>query len=282
MGKKRALMNLEEMKQNYLNYVNFNLRKGSYNFYKIHLNYLIKYFNDNRIFDSDEIDSLSINNYISFARSKDNKNSTINKRILCLKNMFKFNKIKNVDLLEISKFREEKNTFSVLTNNEINKLIDYLNSSLLKNQNKLLIYLLIDTGARISEILNIKISNINYSNNTIYLDVTKTHNSRYVPYTEATKVLLKKYIEENDFKNNKLFDLSISGVESLFRRIKDRLNLNKFHPHMLRHTLATKLHKNGVSIMIVQKIMGHKNISTTERYIHFDLDDVLRAYNSVM
>lgn len=51
---------------------------------------------------------------------------------------------------------------------------------------------------------------------------------------------------------------------------------------MLRHTLATKLHKNGVSIMIVQKIMGHKNISTTERYIHFDLDDVLRAYNSVM
>lgn len=275
-------MNLEEMKQNYLNYVNFNLRKGSYNFYKIHLNYLIKYFNDNRIFDSDEIDSLSINNYISFARSKDNKNSTINKRILCLKNMFKFNKIKNVDLLEISKFREEKNTFSVLTNNEINKLIDYLNSSLLKNQNKLLIYLLIDTGARISEILNIKISNINYSNNTIYLDVTKTHNSRYVPYTEATKVLLKKYIEENDFKNNKLFDLSISGVESLFRRIKDRLNLNKFHPHMLRHTLATKLHKNGVSIMIVQKIMGHKNISTTERYIHFDLDDVLRAYNSVM
>ena len=110
--------------------------------------------------------------------------------------MFKFNKIKNVDLLEISKFREEKNTFSVLTNNEINKLIDYLNSSLLKNQNKLLIYLLIDTGARISEILNIKISNINYSNNTIYLDVTKTHNSRYVPYTEATKVLLKKYIEE--------------------------------------------------------------------------------------
>ena len=275
-------MNLEEMKQNYLNYVNFNLRKGSYNFYKIHLNYLIKYFNDNRIFDSDEIDSLSINNYISFARSKDNKNSTINKRILCLKNMFKFNKIKNVDLLEISKFREEKNTFSVLTNNEINKLIDYLNSSLLKNQNKLLIYLLIDTGARISEILNIKISNINYSNNTIYLDVTKTHNSRYVPYTEATKVLLKKYIEENDFKNNKLFDLSISGVESLFRRIKDRLNLNKFHPHMLRHTLATKLHINGVSIMIVQKIMGHKNISTTERYIHFDLDDVLRAYNSVM
>ena len=142
--------------------------------------------------------------------------------------------------------------------------------------------MLIDTGARISEILNIKISNINYSNNTIYLDVTKTHNSRYVPYTEATKVLLKKYIEENDFKNNKLFDLSISGVESLFRRIKDRLNLNKFHPHMLRHTLATKLHKNGVSIMIVQKIMGHKNISTTERYIHFDLDDVLRAYNSVM
>ena len=87
---------------------------------------------------------------------------------------------------------------------------------------------------------------------------------------------------KQNYLNYVNFNLTISGVESLFRRIKYRLNLNKFHPHMLRHTLATKLHKNGVSIMIVQKIMGHSNLATTQRYIHFDLDDMLKAYNSVM
>lgn len=275
-------MNLEQMKQKYLQYVFLTLRKGSYEFYNVHLKYLIKYFNENQIFDSDEINSLVISDFVFYERCKKNTNSTINKRILALKNMFKYNNILNNDIISISKFREEKNTFLALTNSEVERLINYLNLNVLKEQNKLLIYLLIDTGARISEILNIKISNINYSNNTIYLDVTKTHNCRCVPFTQATKILLKKYIEENNFINDKLFNLTISAVESLFRRIKDRLKLNKFHPHMLRHTLATKLHKNGVSIMIVQKIMGHKNISTTERYIHFDLDDVLHAYHSVM
>ncbi len=275
-------MLLQTMKENYLEYVKINLSKGTYRFYKNHSNYIINYFLENKINDSDEINDVSLKDYVLSERRKNISNSTINKRIMCLKQFFKFNNIENQFVIELKKFKEEKNSFNVLSKYELEKLTNYLNSDVLKYKNKLLIYILIDTGARISEVLNIKISNINFKSRTIFLDITKTHVSRIVPFTEATSVLLKKHLEKTNIKNNRLFDLSVSGAESLFRRIAKKLNLNKFHPHMLRHTLATKLHKNNVSLMIIQKIMGHLNVSTTERYIHVDLDDILNSYNNVM
>lgn len=275
-------MKLEVMKNLYLENVKINLRKGSYDFYKVHLNYLIKYFNSNNIYISDEITNNILKKFIFDERKRNVKNATINKRILSLKQMYEFNHIKNDDLFSLKKFKEEINTFDILNKNELENLINYLNSNKLKERNKLIIYLLIDTGIRLNELLHIKVSNINFTNNTILLEITKTHRIRVVPFTEATAYLLKEYIHKNIFKNDHLIDLSLSGIESLFRRIKYRLHLNKFHPHMLRHTLATTLHRNCVSLMIIQKIMGHTNVSTTQRYIHINIDDVVNSYNQVM
>lgn len=275
-------MLLETMKEKYLNYVRINLTKGTYEFYKVHLNYLVRYFKSKNIYNSDEIDKKILNDYILFERNCEVSNATINKRIMCLKQLFKFNKELNQAIDELKKFKEEKRRFNVLTNDELKILVDYLNSNVLKERNKLLIYILIDTGARINEVLHIKKSNINFLNRTIYLETTKTHVPRVVPFTNATLFLLKEYLKSNCSSSDDLFDMSISGVESLFCRIAKRLKLNKFHPHMLRHTLATKLHRNGVSLMIIQKIMGHANVSTTERYIHVDINDVLQFYNQVM
>lgn len=276
-------MLLETMKDNYLEYVKVNLTKGTYEFYKVHLNYLVRYFKSKNIINSDEINKKILNDYILFERNCKVSNATINKRIMALKQLFKLNNISNKSIEELKKFKEEKRRFNVLTNNELNRLVEYLNSNVLKEKNKLLIYILIDTGARINEVLHIKKSNINFLNNTIYLETTKTHVPRMVPFTNATLFLLKDFMNRNNnSKDDNLFDMTISGVESLFCRIAKRLHLNKFHPHMLRHTLATKLHRKGVSLMIIQKIMGHANVSTTERYIHVDIDDVLYFYNQVM
>ena len=93
-------------------------------------------------------------------------------------------------------------------------------------------------------------------------------------------MLLKDYISADH--NEYLFNIQYSAVRSCFARIKKQLGLSKLHPHMLRHTLASKLHSNGVSVIMIKEIMGHTNVSTTERYIHFDLDDLLSKYNAVM
>lgn len=272
-------MKLQEMQNSFFDYAKITFAEGTFKFYKSHLNYIICYFNNNEIYDSEQINLSVINNFILYEKNKKVSNATINKRILVFKLMFKYFKIEN-EILTFKKLKEEKNTFSALTNEELNRLNNYLNSDLISIQNKLIIMLLIDTGVRLSEIVGIKVKNINFLNNTIYLDITKGKKCRIVPFTDSTAFLLKKYIKT--INSERLFKLTTSGIGSLFCRIQKKLGFNKFHPHMLRHTLCSKLHNNGVSILIIQRIMGHSNVSTTQRYAHFDLDNILHAYHSVM
>lgn len=272
-------MLLELMKENYLNNVQITLSDGTYRCYRCHLDYICNYFEKMKVIESDDINSSLMTKFILDQHHRGVKNSTINKRIKPFKLMFKFNNVDN-EILTTSKLKEDKTTFTALTTSELNRLVVYLNRSHLKLQNKLLIYLLIDSGVRVNELLNIKVKNINFSNNTILLETTKTKTCRFVPFTHATALLLKSHLE--DINGENLFTIKYSTVRSVFDRIRLTLNLPKFHPHMLRHTLASKLHKNGVSIIMIKQIMGHTNVSTTERYIHFNLEDLLESYNAVM
>lgn len=272
-------MLLEEMKEIYLDYVRVYQAEGTFICYKGHLDYLFKWFKKNNIISSDDISNKLITKFILMQHQNGIKNSTINKRIKPLKMMFKYCEVDNEILYE-SNLKESYSTFSTLSQYELNCLVEYLNSNSLKFHNKLIFSILIDTGVRLGELLKIKTKNINFNNNTILLEITKTKENRIVPFTLGTKALLEEYLKNNN--NEFLINIKYSSVESLFRRVAKRLNLVKFHPHMLRHTLSTKLNSNGVSLFVIQKIMGHKNVATTQRYIHIGLDNILESYNSVM
>lgn len=272
-------MLLETMKLNYLNNVKVNLSDGTFRCYKCHLDYIINWLNTRNIHSSLDINSNILESFILDQHHNNIKNSTINKRIKPFKLMFRFNKVDN-EILATQKLKEDKSTFSALTNFELSILVDYLNNANLKLQNRLLIFLLIDTGVRVNELLNIKVKNINFFNNTILLETTKTKMNRIVPFTNATSIILKEYLVNHH--QEMLFTIKYSAVSSLFDRIKNILGLTKFHPHMLRHTLASKLHKNGVSVIMIKEIMGHTNVTTTERYIHFDIEDLLSCYNQAI
>lgn len=276
-------MKLQEMQYNFLNYVKINLSNGTYNCYKNHLDYTIKYFNVNKIFDSDQINLDVLSNFINYQKERCVKNSTINKRLKPLKLMYRFNNILDNEIFLQKKLKEDKKTFPVLSKNEMEKLNNYLLSNKLAFRNLLLIRLLIDTGVRLNEVLNIKVKNINFDNSSIYLDITKTKESRYVYFTKNTLKLLVEYILKNKLtKEDKLFKLTSSGVLSLFYRIKKTLNFAEFHPHMLRHSLATTLNNKGMSVFEIQQIMGHTNVATTQRYIHLDQDDIYNKYCQLM
>ncbi|CDC68716.1 phage integrase family protein [Staphylococcus sp. CAG:324] len=276
-------MKLENMKNYFLEYVKINLSNGTYLCYKSHLDFTIKYFNERYILDSNEINFNVLSNFIEYQKIRGVKNSTINKRLKPLKLMYRFNNILDNEIFLQKKLKEDKKTFPILSKCEMQKLNIYLSSNKLSFKNQLLIKLLIDTGVRLNEILNIKVKNINFDNFTIYLDVTKTKKSRYVYFTNDTLKLLIKYIKKSNLtKNDKLFDLTSSGVLSLFYRIKNTLNFKEFHPHMLRHGLATNLNKKGMSVFEIQQIMGHENVATTNRYIHLDQDDICHKYLQLM
>lgn len=272
-------MFLEEMKESYLSYVELYLADGTYRCYKNHLEYILNYLSNNDLVSSEDINNKNLTKFIINQHKQGVKNSTINKRLKVLKLMFKYCNVDN-EILNLKNLKESYTTFTVLSESELNDLVNYLNSDSLSLQNKLIISLFIDTGMRLNELLNINIKNINFNNNSILLDITKTNESRIVPFTLATKQLLLEYLDSCN--TELLFNVTFYAIESLFRRIKKKLKLNKFHPHMLRHGLSTKLNNNGVSLFVIQKIMGHKNVSTTQRYIHIDVDHILNCYNSVM
>lgn len=270
-------MKLEIMKNKYLEYVLIAKAKRTFDCYKNHLDFLSKFFIENNVLNSSDINNSFVKKFIIESHERKNSNRTINLRIQILKNMFKFNEVKNDDLLGMQCLREEKNTFGALSNNELRDILEYINSDVLKLKNKLMLFILIDTGIRINELLNIKVGNINFYNNTIYLVNTKSHKPRFVPFSEGVSVMIRQYIRQFNV-SDKLFDMTYYGCVSVFNRIKKKLKLNKFHPHMLRHTFASRLHKNGATIFVIQNLLGHSSSSITERYIHFDLEDIITNF----
>lgn len=275
------MMKVQEMIEKYLEDVYVTKTHATYNFYYCHLMYVKNYLDTVSIYNSDEITMKVIKDYIIHEHENSVSNATINKRILAIKQIYKFFNIDN-EILQLKKLREERVTFNALSRYELNLLKNYILTDKLSLKNRCVMSVLIDTGVRVNELLNIKINNININSKTIYLEVTKTKEHRIVPFTDFTASLLKDYIKLVGLKNGILFNLTASGLASLFAKIKKELGFNDFHPHMLRHTLASNLHSKGLPIVMIQKIMGHHNLSTTERYIHFDLDDLVNSYNSIM
>lgn len=271
-------MLLETMKNNYLEYVKINLARRTLDCYNSHLSFIFHYFEENKIYDSFDLDKKVLCKFVSDSHDRNNSNRTINLRIQILKNMFKYNEIENQDVLNFKKLREEKNTFNALSNKELNYILDYIQSDVLKEKNKLMLFILIDTGIRINELLHIKVKNINFYNDTILLTNTKSHKPRKVVYSDFVGKMIKKYILENEC-DEYLFKMTYNGVIAVFNRIKKKLNLTKFHPHMLRHTFSSRLHKNGASVFEIRDLLGHSSVSITERYIHFDLDELIDKFH---
>lgn len=192
--------------------------------------------------------------------------NTINKRLNCLKRAFINAGLNTRDLFFTLKI--EYKTFGFLTEKEINILIDYVVKSKMAIKNKLLVLLTLESGARKKELLEIKISNIDKINEVILLETTKEKRPRFVCYGKLTKLYLDKVILSS--KNNYLFDISSNSFSLIFKRIKKRLNFKKFSAYVLRHTYATILINNNSNLNMIMITMGHKNIATTQRYLHYN------------
>ena len=192
-------MLLTEMKDYYLSFVKATLSEGTYKCYLSHLNSLFKFLDENNIFYADEITSKVLLQYIFEMHQNNVSNSTINKRFKPLKKMFEYCQIENKYLNDLKMLKEKQNHFNSLNTIELNNLVNYLNTSdklILKN--KLIMFLLLETGIRINELLNIQVKNINFTNNSIYLVQTKTSKSRYCYFKEGTAYLLKLYLKNLD------------------------------------------------------------------------------------
>ena len=180
---------------------------------------------------------------------------------------------------------------SFLTESEINNLLESIDISIpLGIRDYAIINLLYATGLRVSELINLRLNQIDFNEFKIRC-FGKGSKERMVFFSENTRDILKNYInnERNslkvDPKNDILFlskkgnKLAREDVYSLVTKRAKLAHINKnVTPHTLRHTFATHLVNNNADLRSVQKLLGHSDISTTQMYTHNTYEDIKNKY----
>lgn len=179
---------------------------------------------------------------------------------------------------------------------DINKIISAIEvSSDLGKRNQCIIEVLYGCGLRVSELIDLKISNINFVENYIKVN-GKGNKTRFVPLADFTADLLKSYIEDTRskckinkkyedslFLNSRGTSMSRVIVFLIIKELTDKAGVSKkISPHTFRHSFATHLLQNGADLRYIQEMLGHSSITTTEIYTHLkteELRDVILNYH---
>ena len=232
-----------------------------------------------------------IKDYLEHLNLKKEKTSSIRRKISSLKSFYKFlyknnyiNK-KDYPLTKIAYPKMEKKLPKFIYYNDLLEIINESSKDKDGVRDRLIIEMLYATGVRVSELINIKINDIDFNNRRIIV-LGKGNKERIVYYGEYAEEVLKEYMKTHERKNhNYLFvnskggKLTDRGVRYIIDNIMSKLSV-KTHvtPHVLRHTFATDMLNNGCDIKVVQELLGHSSLKATEIYTHVTNDHLKKVY----
>lgn len=281
---KKEYLNIFE---DYLIEIKISKTNGTFEFYQNHLLHFGKFVHDYDVKSINDIGKDIIVDYLQLLRNTVS-NATINKRVGIIKRCLQYYEIKNHYIYTVVKFKEKKNSYEMIPDKELKRIINYVSELPEEVGNNLMykaiIFILINTGIRLTELYNLEKRNVKLHELEILLTKTKSGVDRVVYFRPVIKDVIKKLIDDktnhkyllhNKTKNR---PIDYSDIKYLFSKIKKDLNITKLHPHMFRHTYATKLLQNGVDIKTVMDFMGHNNLSTTQRYMHYSKEHAKKSY----
>ena len=226
--------------------------------------------------------------------------ASINRYIAAVRSLFayarKFEYVTKNPALEIKTVKLPKKVPNFMTGVEVNQLCEQPseNELLWEKRDKALFKMLYSSGCRISEIKNLKISD--FMDNFHSAIVTgKGNKQRKVYFEEESRACLKEYLEDRAkvlaangitdstkqlFISQKGQPLSVGGLRYIITRYSGKEGTNRHvNPHAFRHTFATTLLSNGADVRLVQEMLGHSSISTTQRYTHITTEKLIDIYN---
>ncbi|MFA5173875.1 MAG: site-specific tyrosine recombinase/integron integrase [Candidatus Pacearchaeota archaeon] len=178
----------------------------------------------------------------------------------------------------IKRPKKENKIPVVLTKQEITKLFDATENK----KSKLILQLLYSSGLRVSEIVNLKPSNINFNENTGWVREGKGKKDRLFSISEKLSKKLKKYIEKNNWQYvfSQLKPLTTRNIQKIVQKATQKAGINKeVHPHTLRHSFATHLLEKGTDLRTIQVALGHVSIATTQLYTHISQEQIKSIKN---
>lgn len=261
------------------------------------------YFNDLEVYKSflnelgkslvSEITSDDIKEFLK-ERSFIEKTTTIAHNLTVIKNfhayLIKENIVKDDPSLYIERPKLKKSLPRTLSMDDVSKLLDIELKSAFDYRNKAMLELMYGTGLRVSEIVNLELSDIDLTNCVVRV-FGKGSKEREIPLGEYSIYYLKLYLErrksmlkgkscEKLFLNNHGTGMTRQGFFKNLKQLLISKGLNPdVSPHTLRHSFATHLLNYGADLRSIQEMLGHSDIATTKIYTHVSDDKVIEDYN---
>lgn len=249
-------------------------------------------FNNNSITLSKE----TVNSYLNYLFNKDLNKNSISRHLSSLRTFYNY--LLKKEIIEVNYFANIKNPKKpsqlpkYVKEDDIDKMFEIPSENTTYGiRNLLIIRLLYSTGIRVSELVNIKVKDINFSERTIKI-LGKGNKERIVVFGHNTLESLNKYLknsyQELNIKNSEYLLLNKNGgvlTTRYIRKIIDDIIIKasiNMHvsPHMLRHTFATNMLNNGAELVSVKDLLGHSSLNTTSIYTHVSDDMLKNVYNN--
>lgn len=185
----------------------------------------------------------------------------------------------NKPVSKITLPKKEQKLPSVLTKEEVKILLNSTET----RKSKLILSFLYSSGLRVSELVNLKISDLDLNDKMGWVRKGKGSKDRIFSVSEILINDIKKYLEEHK-ENVYLFSrekpLTPRNIQKIIQKTAKKAGINKkVTPHTLRHSFATHLLEAGTDIRIIQELLGHANLSTTQLYTHISQEQIKKIKN---
>ena len=274
-------------------YIEKGLSKNTVSSYENDISSFSSWLNKKQI-NYKHVSDKDINEFISNLFLCGLKSSSINRKISSIKHFYLFLSKKKIIKYspadEIETPKQEKYLPISMSEKEVERLLNSPNSNrIIERRDKAMIEILYATGMRISELVNLKLTDIDF-NRSVLKVFGKGSKERLVPYGEKAAEALNIYLRDRKRSDSKKVFLSNRGSQitrgAFWQRIKvyiKRENLkSSISPHTLRHAFATHLLNRGADLRSVQILLGHSDLSTTQIYTHIAkqrLGEILKKHH---
>ena len=233
--------------------------------------------------------------YVIYLNKKNDAKSTISRKLSSLRTFYKYlvlnNKVESNPFLLVSSPKKEKRIPKFINYNNMEEILNVPNIKTKEGQReRVILEVLYASGVRVSELVNIKLKDIDFSNKNILI-LGKGSKERLVSFGDYALEYINLYLKEgrkllldgvkSDYlivgkKSEKLTTRRVEQIiDDIIKKTSIKLNIT---PHMFRHTFATHLLDNGCDLLVVQELLGHASLSSTEIYTHVSNEHLREVY----
>lgn len=288
---------MERDVQDYISYLH-NVKKTSTNTelsYQRDLQKVVRFMNERGIEHTADISEQDLKDYIASLNEKNMSSATISRNIASLKAFFQFcmteGRVSGDPALVLKAPKIEKKMPEILTMEEVVRLLDQANGDSPKEiRDKAMLELLYATGIRVTELITLKVTDVNLPMN--FIMCRDAHKERMIPFGGQARNALTRYMgsvrdsmmEDKDsdilFANCSGKPMSRQGFWKLIKFYAKKAGITAdITPHTLRHSFAAHLVENGADLRSVQEMLGHSDISTTQIYANMNHNRIRDVYS---